>query len=45
MLLRVCTILLFSLFSAVAVKAQVAEPEKDSALAPVAEWVKLTPEE
>lgn len=45
MLFRVCTILLFSLFSAVAARAQVAEPEKDNALAPVAEWVKLTPEE
>lgn len=45
MLFRVCTILLFSLFSAVAVRAQVSEPEKDKALEPVAEWVKLTPEE
>lgn len=45
MLLRVCTILLFSLFSVVAVSAQVAEPDKGEALAPVAEWVKLTPEE
>ncbi|MBO7263919.1 MAG: glucosaminidase domain-containing protein [Alistipes sp.] len=45
MLIRVCTILLFSLFSVVAVKAQVAEPEKDKALESVAEWVKLTPEE
>ena len=45
MLLRVCTILLFSLLSAVAVSAQVAEPDKSEALEPVAEWVKLTPEE
>ena len=45
MLLRVCTILLLSLFSAVAVRAQVAEPETGDALDPVANWVKLTPEE
>lgn len=45
MLFRICTILLFSLFSAVSVNAQVAEPEEDKALEPVAEWVKLTPEE
>ena len=45
MLFRVSTILLFTLFSVVAVRAQVAEPDKDQALDPVAEWVKLTPEE
>ena len=45
MLFRVCTILLFSLFSAVAVRAQVAEPDKGAAMEPVADWVKLTPEE
>ena len=45
MLLRVSTIVLFSLLSAVAVKAQVAEPDKNSAKEPVANWVKLTPEE
>ena len=45
MLFRVCTILLLSLFSVVAVRAQVAEPDNDKALEPVAEWVKLTPEE
>ena len=45
MLLRVSTILLFSLLSVVAVKAQVAEPDKNNAKEPVAEWVKLTPEE
>jgi LysM repeat protein len=33
------------LFSVVAAKAQVAEPEGDKAAEPVAEWVKLTPEE
>ena len=45
MLLRVCTILLFSLLSTVVVSAQVAEPDQSEAMAPVAEWVKLTPEE
>ena len=45
MLFRICTILLFSLFSAVSVNAQVNEPDADKALEPVAEWVKLTPEE
>lgn len=42
---RVCIILLVSLFSAVAARAQVNEPDADKALEPVAEWVKLTPEE
>ena len=45
MLLRVCIVVLFSLFSVVSVRAQVAEPENGVALDPVAEWVKLTPEE
>ena len=45
MLLRVCTILLFSLLSVGAVSAQVAEPDTKNAMEPVAEWVKLTPEE
>ena len=45
MLLRVSTILLFSMLSVVAANAQVAEPEGDKALEPVTEWVKLTPEE
>ena len=45
MLLRVCTILLFFALSVVDVSAQVAEPQKDKAMEPVAEWVKLTPEE
>lgn len=45
MLFRICTILLFSLFSAVSVNAQVNEPDADKALAPTSEWVKLTPEE
>lgn len=45
MLLRVCIILLFSLLSTVVVSAQVAEPDQSEAMAPVAEWVKLTPEE
>lgn len=45
MLLRVCTILLFFALSVVGVSAQVAEPQKDEAMEPVADWVKLTPEE
>ena len=45
MLFRVCIVLLISLFSAVPVRAQVGEPDADKALEPVAEWVKLTPEE
>ncbi len=45
MLFRVCIVLLISLFSAVSVRAQVGEPDADKALEPVAEWVKLTPEE
>ena len=45
MLFRVCIVLLISLFSAVPVRAQVSEPDADKALEPVAEWVKLTPEE
>ena len=45
MLLRVCIILLFSLLSTFVANAQVAEPDKSKAQAPVAEWVKLTPEE
>ena len=45
MLLRVCTILLFSLLSTFVASAQVAEPDKNEAQEPVAEWVKLTPEE
>ncbi len=45
MLLRVCTILLFFALSVANVSAQVAEPQKDKAMEPVADWVKLTPEE
>ena len=45
MLFRVSTIALLSLLSVATVSAQVAEPDKDKALQPVAEWVKLTPEE
>ena len=45
MLFRVFIIFLASLFSIVSVRAQVAEPDVDKALEPVAEWVKLTPEE
>ena len=45
MLLRVCTIFLFFALSVVDVSAQVAEPQKDKAMEPVADWVKLTPEE
>lgn len=45
MLFRVCIVLLISLFSSVSVRAQVGEPDADKALEPVAEWVKLTPEE